>query len=90
MLAAEEREVRGILGPLVFGVDDETMESAVLDAAAPAGTVAGTRRVGHGRPGRRAASPSCRAQSEVFKGSVVSYATEVKQRCPRRARTGRS
>ena len=31
MLAAEEREVRGILGPLVFGVDDETMESAVLD-----------------------------------------------------------
>ena len=31
---AEERELRAILGDLVFGVDDETMEHAVLVAAA--------------------------------------------------------
>ena len=31
LLDAEEAELRAILGELVFGVDDETMESAVLD-----------------------------------------------------------
>ena len=31
MLAAEEEIVRGLIGDIVFGVDDETMESAVLD-----------------------------------------------------------
>lgn len=32
VIAAEESVVRAILGGLVFGVDDETMESVVLDA----------------------------------------------------------
>ena len=34
LVDAEEEELRAILGDLVFGVDDETMEHAVLDAAA--------------------------------------------------------
>ncbi len=32
LVDAEEHELRAILGDLVFGVDDETMEHAVLDA----------------------------------------------------------
>ena len=31
LIAAEEDELRRLLGPLVFGVDDDTMESAVGD-----------------------------------------------------------
>ena len=30
LITAEEAEVRAILGPLVFGVDDETIEASVL------------------------------------------------------------
>ena len=51
---AEEEELRAILGDLVFGVDDETMEHAVLDAAAESRLVARRRRIGHRRLHRRA------------------------------------
>jgi nicotinamide-nucleotide amidase len=37
VLAAEEGRLRAILGELVFGVDDETMESVVLDRCAASG-----------------------------------------------------
>ncbi len=78
MLAAEEREVRGILGPLVFGVDDETMESAVLDLLRRQGrSLALAESVTGGLVAARITSVP--GASEVFKGSVVSYATEVKQ-----------
>ena len=78
MLAAEEREVRGILGPLVFGVDDETMESAVLDLLRRQGrSLALAESVTGGLVAARITSVP--GASEVFKGSVVSYATAVKQ-----------
>ena len=37
LLDAEEAELRAILGPLVFGVDDESMEKAVGDLLAAPG-----------------------------------------------------
>ena len=68
LVEAEERELRGILGDLVFGVDDETMEHAVLAAPAragigrsawpsrlPAGSSAGASRVFPARVRRSAA-----------------------------------
>ena len=78
VLAAEEETVRGILGPLVFGVDDETMESAVLDLLRRQGrSLALAESVTGGLVAARITSVP--GASEVFKGSVVSYATEVKQ-----------
>ena len=69
---------RGILGPLVFGVDDETMESAVLDLLRRQGrSLALAESVTGGLVAARITSVP--GASEVFKGSVVSYATEVKQ-----------
>ena len=70
--------MRDILGPLVFGVDDETMESAVLDLLRREGrSLALAESVTGGLVAARITSVP--GASEVFKGSVVSYATEVKQ-----------
>ena len=77
LIAAEEREVRAIVGNAVFGVDGQTMESAVLDllrereqslgaAESLTGGLLGARLTGV--PGA----------SEVFRGSVVAYASDVK------------
>jgi nicotinamide-nucleotide amidase len=73
-----ERRVRAVVGDVVFGTDDDTMESVVLDlirskrwslgcAESVTGGLVGARLTGV--PGA----------SEVFRGSIVSYATEVKQ-----------
>jgi nicotinamide-nucleotide amidase len=78
ILAAEEREVRDILGALVFGTDDETMESAVLDLLRAQGrSLALAESVTGGLVATRITSIP--GASDVFRGSVVSYATEVKQ-----------
>jgi len=78
MLATEEQEVRGILGSLVFGVDDETMESAVLDLLrGQARSLALAESVTGGLVAARLTSVP--GASDVLRGSVVSYATEVKQ-----------
>jgi nicotinamide-nucleotide amidase len=78
VLAAEEETVRSVLGPLVFGVDDETMESAVLDLLRRQGrSLALAESVTGGLVAARITSVP--GASEVFKGSVVSYATQVKQ-----------
>ena len=78
ILAGEEREVRHILGALVFGTDDETMESAVLDLLrAQARSLALAESVTGGLVAARLTSVP--GASDVFRGSVVSYATEVKQ-----------
>ncbi|MDQ2677325.1 MAG: CinA family nicotinamide mononucleotide deamidase-related protein, partial [Actinomycetota bacterium] len=77
VLDAEDAVVRAILGPVVFGIDDDTMESVVLDmlrgrgltlavAESLTGGMIGSRLVDH--PGA----------SDVFRGSIVSYASEVK------------
>ena len=77
LLDAEDRELRAMLGELVFGVDDETMESA---ASSTCGS-------GAGRSGSRSrspagssvhASPTCRARA-TCRGGVVAYTPTTKR-----------
>jgi nicotinamide-nucleotide amidase len=77
LLAPAEAEVRAIVGEQVFGVDDETMESAVLDLLRARGWTLGLAESVTGGlvAGRITNVPGA---SEVFRGSVVSYASEVK------------
>ena len=68
-----------MLGELVFAVDDETMESAVLRL------VRGARAGRSASPSRSPAGSSAPAianvpgASRTFRGSIASYATEVKR-----------
>jgi len=78
LLAAEETELRALLGDLVFAVDDETMESVIVDALCERGWTLGVAEsVTSGIVGARLADPP--GASEVFLGSVASYATDVKR-----------
>jgi nicotinamide-nucleotide amidase len=76
-LAPVEAQVRAIVGDQVFGVDDDTMESVVLDLLRTHGwTLALAESVTGGLvAGRITNVPGA---SEVFRGSIVSYASEVK------------
>jgi nicotinamide-nucleotide amidase len=75
---AEEKELRAILGDLVFGVDDETMEYAVLTRLRRRGwTLGAAESVTGGLIGARIVNVD--GASEVFRGSIVSYATDVKR-----------
>jgi nicotinamide-nucleotide amidase len=77
VLAAEESEVRALLGTIVFGVDDDTMESVVSAALAARGLTLGlAESVTGGLLASRLTDVA--GVSEVFRGSVVSYASEVK------------
>jgi nicotinamide-nucleotide amidase len=85
LVAEEEREIRAVLGDLVFGVDDETIEASVLKELRAAG-----ERLGLGRPltlglaesltggmmGSRVVDVA--GASDVFLGSIVSYSSQVK------------
>lgn len=76
-LDAEELEVRKVLGPLVFGIDADTMESVVLQMLREQGmTLAVAESLTGGMVGSRLASVP--GASDVFLGAVVSYASEVK------------
>ncbi len=78
LLAAEEAEVRAVLGPdLVFGIDDDTMESVVLGLLGEQGLTLG---LAESLTGGLVASriTDVPGASKVFRGSIVSYATEVK------------
>lgn len=78
LLAAEELEVRGILGPdLVFGLDDETMESAVLSLLEQSGLTLG---LAESLTGGLAASriTDVPGASASFRGALVSYSSAVK------------
>ncbi len=77
LLAAEEAELRALLGDQVFGVDDETMEFAVL---ALLGDVGLSLAVAESVTGGMIASriTNVPGASKVFRGGVVSYASEVK------------
>ena len=78
LLDAEEGELRPILGDLIFGIDDETMEYAVIQRLEKRGWTLGVAEsVTGGLVGARLADPP--GASEVYRGSVVSYATEVKR-----------
>jgi nicotinamide-nucleotide amidase len=72
-----EAEVRSVLGPLVFGVDDQSMETVVLDVLRRHGlTLAIAESLTGGLvSGRLTAIPGA---SDVFRGAIVSYASEIK------------
>ncbi len=73
-----EQVVRTELGELVFGTDGDTMESVVLELCRRHGlSLATAESVTGGLVGARlTAIPGA---SDVFRGAIVSYATDVKQ-----------
>ncbi len=78
VLAAEEHELRAVLGPIVFGVDDDTIESVVAASlAARSMTIAFAESVTGGLIASRFTDVA--GVSGVFKGGIVSYATGVKR-----------
>jgi nicotinamide-nucleotide amidase len=78
LVAAEERVLREILGDLVFGVDDETMEHAVLAALSRRGWTLGVAEsMTGGLIGARIVNVP--GASELFRGTIGAYATEVKR-----------
>ena len=78
VLDEEEGHLREILGDLVFGVDDETMERVVLGMLRERGlSLAVAESVTGGMVAMRlTAVPGA---SEVFRGGVVAYAGQVKR-----------
>ena len=78
LLGVWERRIRDELGEMVFGTDDDTIESVVLDLLRAKGWSLGcAESVTGGLVGARLTGIS--GSSEVFRGSIVSYSTEVKQ-----------
>jgi len=78
LLDAEDAQLRSVLGELIFGIDDETMESAVLQQCRDRGWTLGVAEsLTGGLIGARLANVP--GASEVFRGSIASYATEVKR-----------
>jgi nicotinamide-nucleotide amidase len=76
-LDAEDIEVRRLLGPIVFGVDDETMEAAVGKLLVAKGQTLGlAESLTGGLVGSRCAAVP--GASKWFRGGVISYASEVK------------
>jgi nicotinamide-nucleotide amidase len=77
-LAQWEGVLRERIGEIVFGVDDETMESVVLDLCRARGlTLATAESVTGGLVAARLTEVP--GSSDVFRGAIVSYATDVKQ-----------
>jgi len=72
-----DAEVRAVVGEIVFGVDDDTMESVVLQMLRERGLSLGLAESVTGGlvAGRITGVPGA---SDVFRGSIVSYASEVK------------
>jgi nicotinamide-nucleotide amidase len=77
IIADEEARVRAIIGPVVFGVDDDTMESVVLDLLKQQGL---TIALAESLTGGLISSRLCDipGASAAFRGSIVSYASDVK------------
>ncbi len=72
-----EAEIRALLGKVVFGTDAETMESVVLDALRQRGWTLGiAESLTAGLVAARLGSVS--GASDVLRGSIVSYASDVK------------
>ncbi|MEC7434171.1 MAG: competence/damage-inducible protein A [Actinomycetota bacterium] len=77
LLAPWEKKIREVLGDQVFGVDNDTMESVVLDLLRAQGwTLALAESVTGGLVSGRLTGVA--GASEVYLGAVVSYASEVK------------
>jgi nicotinamide-nucleotide amidase len=77
LLEPVEAHVRAIVGQQVFGVDDDTMESVVLQLLRERGLTLGLAESVTGGlvGGRITAVPGA---SSVFRGGIISYASEVK------------
>jgi len=77
MVDAEDAELRALLGSVVFGVDDDTMESAVGALLEDAGLTLG---LAESMTGGLVASRlvNVEGSSGWFKGSVVAYDSQVK------------
>ena len=77
LLEPVEAHVRAIVGQQVFGVDDDTMESVVLQLLRERGLRLGLAESVTGGlvGGRITAVPGA---SSVFRGGIISYASEVK------------
>jgi nicotinamide-nucleotide amidase len=77
LLVPVEARVREIVGEQVFGADHQTMESVVLDLLRERGWTLGlAESVTGGLVAGRITNVA--GASEVFRGAVVSYASEVK------------
>ncbi len=78
LIEPEEQALREILGDLVFGVDDETMETVVLDLLRKRGLTLG---LAESLTGGLVASRlvSVPGTSDVLKGGVVAYMTDAKR-----------
>lgn len=77
MLAEEEARLRELLGPLVFGTDDDTMESVVLQMLRDRSmTLATAESLTGGMVGSRICDVP--GASDVFLGGVISYSAAVK------------
>jgi nicotinamide-nucleotide amidase len=73
-----DAQIRGVLGDQVFGVDEQTMESVVLDALRSRGLTLGlAESVTGGLVTARLTGVA--GASDVVRGGVVSYATDVKR-----------
>jgi len=78
LIEAEEREVRAVIGELVFGVDHETMESEVLRLCEARGLAIGVAEsLTGGLIGARFANVP--GASRSYRGSIASYAEDVKR-----------
>jgi nicotinamide-nucleotide amidase len=78
MLDDEEREVRKILGQYIFAVDDETMESVVLDGLRQKGlSLAVAEITSGGLISNRLTAID--ASGEVFRGGIVPVAGAVRE-----------
>ncbi|HZM40740.1 MAG TPA: competence/damage-inducible protein A [Acidimicrobiales bacterium] len=77
LIAGEDEIVRSLIGDIVFGVDDETMEHAVASLLLARGlTLAVAESLTGGLVASRLVNVS--GASEWFRGGVVSYASDVK------------
>jgi nicotinamide-nucleotide amidase len=78
LIEPEERVLREILGDLVFGVDDETMETVVLDLLRKRGLTLGlAESITGGLVASRLVSVP--GTSDVLKGGVVAYMSDAKR-----------
>ncbi|MEO7557389.1 MAG: competence/damage-inducible protein A [Acidimicrobiales bacterium] len=77
VLDAEESKLRGIIGDIVFGVDDESMEVAVAALLRAGGlTLATAESMTGGLLGARLTDVA--GASSWYRGGIVAYASEVK------------
>ena len=77
MLSSEEACLRPLLGDCVFGLDEQTMESVVVDLLRERGlTLALAESVSGGLAATRVSAVP--GSGDVFRGALVAYASEVK------------